>query len=56
MTRPIRNFAEEDAFTSWKHVYSYLQRAGIKSKIKRIARRRERREGKADVKIRMMDW
>lgn len=45
----MRSFAEEDAFTRWRHVLSYVQRPGVRAKIKRAYRRRERREGKREA-------
>jgi len=47
--RLIKGAAEEDTFTSWRRVYCYLQRAGVASKIKRQARRRERRQGRKEA-------
>ena len=50
-TRRFTRTAEEnDTFSRvWRRRYCYLQRAGATSKIKRGARRRERREGKAET-------
>lgn len=42
--------AETDVFTGWRHVLAYVQRAGVKDKVKRGARRRERREGKREAR------
>lgn len=52
MGRRQSNWADEaDAFSYWgRKFYSYLQRAGVTSSIKRKARRRERRQGKADIR------
>lgn len=47
--RFAKTAAEVDTFSSWRRRYCYLQRAGATSKIKRQARRRERREGKAET-------
>lgn len=44
---------ENDVFTKWRHLYCYTQRAGVCAKIKRGARRRERREAKAAIRIEM---
>jgi hypothetical protein len=55
MTRPIRSFAEEDVFTSWRTYYCYTQRAGTCAKIKRQYRRRERRQGKKEAAARALD-
>jgi len=34
----------QDAFTGWRRVYAYLQRAGARDSIKREARRKERHQ------------
>lgn len=44
------NGDEEDALTSWRSVYCYLDRPGVVSSIKRRYRRRERRVAKADLR------
>jgi hypothetical protein len=46
----VQKGGEQDAFTGWRHVLCYLQRAGTRSEIKRRARRRERREGKRETR------
>lgn len=48
--RPIEGFAEEDAYTSWRRMYCYLQRAGVVKSIKRNTHRRERRQAKAEIR------
>ncbi len=48
--RHIRTWAEEDAYTSWRKLYCYLSRAGAVKSIKRGTHRRERREGKAEIR------
>jgi hypothetical protein len=50
MARQIKGMPEEDAFTRWRHVLCYLQRPGVRSAIKRQARRRERREARASIR------
>jgi hypothetical protein len=50
MTRPIRSSAEGDVFTTWRRRFCYTQRAGTCAKIKRQYRRRERREGKQEIR------
>jgi hypothetical protein len=47
--RMVKSAAEQDVFTDWRHLYAYLERPGVKSGVKRQARRRERREGKLDI-------
>lgn len=43
--------AEQDAFSRyWRHMLCYLDRPGVRSKIKRGARRRERREAKQRIR------
>jgi len=47
MRRQRKGEAEQDAFSRWgRKYYCYLQRAGVRAKIKRQVNRRERREGK----------
>jgi len=41
---------EDDVFSSWRRVYCYTQRAGVCARIKRGARRRERREAKVEIR------
>lgn len=50
MKRPIRGFAEEDAFTAWRRVYAYLKRAGVASDIKRDYRRQERHNARRNIR------
>ncbi len=49
MPRKITNGVEQDVFTGWRRLYCYTKRAGVCSRIKRNARRRERREGKRET-------
>lgn len=49
MKRPIKNAGEQDAYTDWRHVLSYLQRPGIVKKIKRATHKRERRQAQRDA-------
>ena len=46
MSRPIRHSDEQDAYTRWRKVTAYLQRAGAVKAIKRRTHKRERRETK----------
>ena len=55
MARRIRDGDEQDAYTSWRRAYSYLQRAGAVKAIKRRTHKRERREGRADARERRRD-
>jgi len=50
MRRQIKGFAEEDAFTSWRHVLCYMTRPGVRKAVKRRANRRERREAKREIR------
>lgn len=50
MARRIKGFAEEDAFTGWRHILCYVQRPGVRKGIKRSANRRERRDGKSEIR------
>jgi hypothetical protein len=49
----IVTWAEEDAYTSWRKFYCYLQRPGVVKAIKRSTHRRVRREGKAEIRREM---
>jgi len=46
----IVGWAEEDAYTSWRKFYCYLQRAGAVKAIKRATHRRIRREAKTEIR------
>ena len=48
--RPIRGWAQQDAFTGWRKMMCYLKRAGATSSIKREARRRERHDAKKSIR------
>jgi hypothetical protein len=48
--RRVRGPAEDDAFTGWRHVLCYVQRPGVRSGIKRAARRRDRHAAKREVR------
>ena len=48
-------YAEDDVFTKWRHQYRYTQRAGVCAKIKRGARRRERREAKVSIRVELAE-
>jgi len=51
MTRITRGGAEQDVFSRyWRRRLCYLARAGVCRKVKRQANRRERREGKAEIR------
>lgn len=41
---------EQDAYTSWRRVYVYLQRPGVVASIKRKTHKRERREARAAIR------
>lgn len=55
MPRRIVTADEQDAYTSWRKVYCYLQRAGAVKQVKRRTHRRERREGVAEIRSQMED-
>lgn len=44
------NADEQDAYTKWRSVLCYLQRAGVVKAIKRRTHKRERREGKSEAR------
>lgn len=48
--RAIVSWDEEDAYTSWRHFYCCLARAGAVKRIKRTTHRRERRESKRAIR------
>lgn len=50
MARRVVNYEEQDAYTGWRKVLCYLQKAGAVRKIKKRTHRRERREGKREAR------
>ena len=50
MKRRARGPDEQDVVTGWRRVIASYQRAGKAAAIKRRIRRRERREGKSDLR------
>lgn len=51
MSRRIVTWDEGDAYDRyWRHLYCYLARPGVVKSIKRRTHRRERREGKAEIR------
>jgi hypothetical protein len=44
---------EQDIHIGWRRLYCYAKRAGAASYTKRRTRRRERREGKSEVRKRV---
>jgi hypothetical protein len=55
MARRIVTWDEQDAYTPWRKLYCYLQRPGAVKGIKRRTHRRERREGKAEIREQVRD-
>ena len=53
--RVIKNGDEQDAYTFARRFYCYLQRPGVVKKIKKRTHKRERQEGKLDIKERLKD-
>lgn len=49
MARRIVNADEQDAYTRWRRLLCYTQRAGVVKAIKRRTHKRERREGKQEA-------
>lgn len=47
--RRMAHYEEYDAYTGWRHVLCYIQRAGVRKAIKRSTHKRERREGKREA-------
>ena len=54
--RIIKDWEEQDAYTSWRRFYTYLKRPGVVKKIKRRTHRRERREGMAEAREQFGDY
>lgn len=50
MSRQIKHWYEEDAYTNWRYVVIAMSRAGVRKKIKRLTHKRERREAKRDLR------
>jgi hypothetical protein len=48
--RPIVNCDEQDAYTAWRSVLCYTQRAGVVKAIKRTTHKRERREARTAIR------
>jgi hypothetical protein len=53
--RIIRGGDEQDAYTAWRKLYIYLGRAGAVKKVKKRTHRRERREGKQEIREQLED-
>lgn len=53
--RQIKSADEQDAYTGWRNVLIYLSRPGAVKKIKRRTHRRERREGKQEIREQLED-
>ncbi len=52
MRRRIVTWDEQDAYSPWRRVLSYIQRPGVRKGIKRRTHRRERREAKTEIRER----
>lgn len=50
MTRRVVTYEEQDAYTGWRNILCYLQRAGKVKAIKTRTHKRERREWKRAVR------
>jgi hypothetical protein len=48
--RPVVGWDEEDVYTHWRHRFCYTRRAGVVKKVKRVTHKRERREGRTEVR------
>ena len=55
MSRRIVTWDEQDAYTPRRKLYCYLQRPGAVRSIKRRTHRRERREGRAEIRSQLND-
>jgi len=49
MSRRIVTTEEQDAYTPWRRLLCYTQRAGVVKSIKARTHRRERREARAEI-------
>lgn len=54
--RPIKGWTEEDAYTTWRHYYCYLSRAGAVKSIKRMTHKRERRDKRRELEQELEDY
>ncbi len=54
MPRRIVTSDEQDAYTGWRRVLSYIQRPGVRQGVKRRTHRRERREVKVAIRDRQI--
>lgn len=50
MSRQIKGWMEQDAYTGWRKYLCYMQRAGAVKKVKRHTHKRERREAKREIR------
>lgn len=50
MARRIKDWAEQDAYTFARRFYCYLARPGVVKSIKRRTHKRERREGRSEIR------
>lgn len=48
--RKMKNAAEYDVHTKWRHLLCWTQKPNSTAKIKRNSRRRERHEAKAELR------
>jgi hypothetical protein len=55
MRRQIKTWDEQDAYTGWRKYLIYLGRAGAVKKVKKRTHRRERREGKMEIRDQLDD-
>lgn len=53
--RAIKNDDEQDAYTLARKFYCYLARPGVVKKIKKRTHKRERQEGKLEIKEQLKD-
>lgn len=53
--RRIITWDEEDVYTVWRKMYCWTQRAGAVKKVKKRTHRRERREGKKEIRDQQSD-
>lgn len=55
MKRIIRTSEEQDAYTVWRKLYCYTQRAGVIKAIKKRTHKRERRDSKRWIEEQLND-
>jgi len=53
--RRVITYEEQSVYTGWRKVLCWTTRPGATKRIKRRTHRRERREGKAEIRAQLQD-